>query len=328
MKTPGMACAVLWLVCVMTGCGGNEDVVVSNLMGVGGSGDSGAGAIEVSATPSAGAGVCSPGDTRTCVGAAACRGGQSCDAGVWSACDCGQASDGDSNGSARMGTGSVAGGGDSGADGSGDGVVLMGGTGGSASAGVAGGVGGATAGTGGKPAGSSGSGGIVGAAGSAGAAPCKKAWYRDGDGDGFGDPHVEVTACLAPAGYVDNRDDCYDQNRSAKPRPKSEPFQQGTDRGDGSFDWDCSGAEDAAYPEYAECPPFDNTCPPPNFWKAGFSCDYLGMVSTWKTQTGWTPGFPIPKCGKGGYWGVSVLWNGSSFECSIASTSSRLQGCR
>ncbi|MCB9766127.1 MAG: FG-GAP repeat protein [Alphaproteobacteria bacterium] len=43
-------------------------------------------------------------------------------------------------------------------------------------------------------------------------------WYRDDDGDGFGDPNATPeTACDAPAGYVDNLSDCDDANGDVHP---------------------------------------------------------------------------------------------------------------
>ncbi len=35
-----------------------------------------------------------------------------------------------------------------------------------------------------------------------------KTYYRDEDGDGYGDPAVTVTACAAPKGYVESNNDC------------------------------------------------------------------------------------------------------------------------
>jgi hypothetical protein len=42
-------------------------------------------------------------------------------------------------------------------------------------------------------------------------------FFRDADGDGFGDPYQWVLACPPPAGYVDNDFDCNDNNSSIKP---------------------------------------------------------------------------------------------------------------
>ena len=42
-------------------------------------------------------------------------------------------------------------------------------------------------------------------------------WYRDADGDGYGDPAVEVNACSQPVGYVDNNEDCDDTNPNVNP---------------------------------------------------------------------------------------------------------------
>ena len=42
---------------------------------------------------------------------------------------------------------------------------------------------------------------------------CPK-WYRDADGDGYGNPSDFTTSCEKPGGYVDNRSDCDDMNSS------------------------------------------------------------------------------------------------------------------
>ena len=42
-------------------------------------------------------------------------------------------------------------------------------------------------------------------------------FFRDGDGDGFGDPSVLVEACTAPAGYVVNAADCDDAHAAIHP---------------------------------------------------------------------------------------------------------------
>ena len=42
-------------------------------------------------------------------------------------------------------------------------------------------------------------------------------FYRDADGDGFGDPSTEIDGCFAPEGYVTDRNDCDDTNPNLFP---------------------------------------------------------------------------------------------------------------
>jgi|GEM_PF-4853918 len=42
-------------------------------------------------------------------------------------------------------------------------------------------------------------------------------WYRDNDGDNFGNPAISVEACVAPAGYVADNTDCNDNNAAIYP---------------------------------------------------------------------------------------------------------------
>ncbi len=43
-------------------------------------------------------------------------------------------------------------------------------------------------------------------------------FYRDGDGDGFGNPNSSTLSCDRPAGYVDNNEDCNDSRANVNPR--------------------------------------------------------------------------------------------------------------
>ncbi len=60
-------------------------------------------------------------------------------------------------------------------------------------------------------------------------------WFNDLDGDGYGNPDDSLTGCDAPAGYVNNDDDCNDSSSEAKPG--------GIEVCD-SLDNDCSGVAD------------------------------------------------------------------------------------
>ena len=61
-------------------------------------------------------------------------------------------------------------------------------------------------------------------------------FWKDADGDGFGDPSVETLACVAPAGFVGLSDDCDDS--SADVSPDAAEICDGVDN-------DCNGAIDA-----------------------------------------------------------------------------------
>ena len=62
--------------------------------------------------------------------------------------------------------------------------------------------------------------------------------YLDGDGDSYG---VGSLVCVGNhGGYADNNNDCYDSNSNAKP---GQTTYFATDRGDGSFDYNCVGGE-------------------------------------------------------------------------------------
>lgn len=68
-------------------------------------------------------------------------------------------------------------------------------------------------------------------------------FFFDNDGDGYGNPSNETEACSLPSGYVENDDDCDDDNASVNP--------DATEVCDG-VDNNCSGQADEG-----------NVCPPP-----------------------------------------------------------------
>ncbi len=78
----------------------------------------------------------------------------------------------------------------------------------------------------------------------------KRTFYRDADGDGYGDPKKPVQGCEAPPGFVANRDDCYDHNRRVHP---GQHDYYAVERGDGSYDYDCDGRETPRFTTRAYC---------------------------------------------------------------------------
>jgi hypothetical protein len=100
-------------------------------------------------------------------------------------------------------------------------------------------------------------------------------YYRDADGDGFGDPKHTIKDCRQPPGYVSNADDCYDQNANVRPGQLNFFTQH---RGDGSFDYNCDGQEQKRYTQPGSC----------------HDCKSAVI------DIGFLP--PIPACGKTGQW--------------------------
>jgi len=77
--------------------------------------------------------------------------------------------------------------------------------------------------------------------------------YVDGDKDGYG-AGAALASCPNGKDCVTNSSDCYDNNKDAFPG-QTQYFDK--DRGDGSFDYDCSGAITL---EYASADPSNNNC--------------------------------------------------------------------
>ncbi|HOT09073.1 MAG TPA: hypothetical protein PK710_04840 [Polyangiaceae bacterium] len=99
-------------------------------------------------------------------------------------------------------------------------------------------------------------------------------WYRDRDGDTFGNPNEMKLGCEnAPPNipgekYVRNMDDCFDLNHLARPG-QTAFFPE--HRGDGSFDYDCDGKETKQFDDTND--PVCKDC------KTYSKCLYCGIFS-------------------------------------------------
>ena len=129
--------------------------------------------------------------------------------------------------------------------------------------------------------------------------------YVDNDGDGFG---AGTPSCTTSPGYVSNNLDCYDQNPDARPG-QTDWFT--TDRGDGSFDYDCDGTEAV---ELADA--VSGGCP------ESIAAVYAGWI--WY---GWTGPGAYPTCGNVGarHW-VDPGWLLVPPSC--INEELAIQGCR
>lgn len=81
-----------------------------------------------------------------------------------------------------------------------------------------------------------------------------KDFFKDGDGDGFGDPKMKKSECEAPDGYVENDGDCDDKKLKANPDAAEECDQYDNDcdevidEFEAMSNVDCGGCKMFLYP--------------------------------------------------------------------------------
>ena len=135
-------------------------------------------------------------------------------------------------------------------------------------------------------------------------------YYLDSDGDGYGDASYHMCLCAPDYGGnydTTNDDDCYDGNGNARPY-QTTYFT--SNRGDGSYDYNCDGSQSKQYSTVASC---SVTLP-----------EVCGGNSGWSGSA--------PDCGSGGTWksGCHFSFNGWPWEwgCAYSGSTSSTQGCR
>jgi len=139
------------------------------------------------------------------------------------------------------------------------------------------------------------------------ALPCADpAWYRDEDGDGYGDKRLMRRAAKQPSGYVANALDCFDRSRDARPGQLKYFTRQ---RGDGSFDYDCDGKELLGQIMLT------GGCK---------SITRFGIPIRCWAEAGWR--IAVPGCGQEGKWLASC--EPSTLSCEEAQEQMQQQACR
>ena len=125
-------------------------------------------------------------------------------------------------------------------------------------------------------------------------------YYYDFDSDGYGSTTSQCL-CSASGYYTSNYStDCYDSNASAYPGATT---YRTSDRGDGSYDFDCSGTSDKRYTDVGVC-----------------TLSSLCAVSKgWKTS--------VKSCGNSGDYITACAFSITLLDCS-ATTSTYTQSCR
>ena len=149
-------------------------------------------------------------------------------------------------------------------------------------------------------------------------------WYSDGDGDGFGDGDDIANACEAPDGYVDNHDDCDDDNDDINPNAQ-EVCNDIDDNCNGDIDEGVLGTD-------AMCPATDCSAILDNYPSATDGEYYLEPGIYYCDMTtcadgecgGWTLiGIDVPVWGTGydqTYYNIEAFsWNSTLFEYSSGS---------
>jgi len=110
-------------------------------------------------------------------------------------------------------------------------------------------------------------------------------YFKDADNDGYGDADTPAKCYCQPTGFfkVLTATDCYDGNINAHP---GQIGWFSVHRGDGSFDYDCSGSETKQWTALAGgCEIFGDLCSGIEGWDA--AVPFCGFYGTWLYSCDW-----------------------------------------
>ena len=113
-------------------------------------------------------------------------------------------------------------------------------------------------------------------------------YYRDYDGDGYGDSSYSVCSCSATGYYTaTNSSDCYDYNSAANP---AQSGYYSSSRGDGSYDYNCDGSQTKKYTGSGSCGSWPFNCSSGSTAGWDGSTPSCGSSKSYVTScsTGWT----------------------------------------
>lgn len=138
-------------------------------------------------------------------------------------------------------------------------------------------------------------------------------YFRDIDGDGYGDASVSQCQC-SPSGVFSsiNNTDCYDSTNYGYFTHPGQTNYFSTDRGDGSFDYNCDSSESKEHTDLAECDVWDECVSSVGWYDSG-----------------------IPDCGDVEQWSLSCIeectlevFGNCLNEICVFTVTNRVQGCR
>ena len=109
-------------------------------------------------------------------------------------------------------------------------------------------------------------------------------YFKDGDGDGYGNPLVKVVVCAQRAGYVAKGLDCDDADPDAHPG-QTAFFEQPT-QGTKSFDFNCDKVDEKEHPSLVNCTPSGAGCSGDGWSGTIAACGQSGSYAKCFKQSG------------------------------------------